>query len=116
MGYQEVEIGNQPEDGLGDGLRTAFGKVNSNTKELFELTVIIDGRRVARFISDPANDDIYTYREEDIIEGWYDTNKERWVKALVVATNAELTSSALNLPADFDDESKIFLLEDKLKV
>lgn len=39
MTKQVINIGTSPNDGTGDGLRTAFGKVNSNFTELYDAQI-----------------------------------------------------------------------------
>lgn len=49
------------------------------------------------------------HEQDDVIESWYDSNRDRWIRAVVL-------QGPLVLPGDFDDKDKIFLLIDKLKV
>lgn len=41
MPKQSINIGSAPNDGTGDSLRTAFGKVNDNFNELYSNNIIV---------------------------------------------------------------------------
>lgn len=49
-----------------------------------------------------------THEADDVIEGWYDSNKEKWIRCVVI-------TPPLTLPADFDT-NKVFIVNSKLNV
>ncbi|NYJ27531.1 hypothetical protein [Allomuricauda sp. ARW1Y1] len=50
------------------------------------------------------------HEENDIVEGWHDNvNRDRWSRGVIIGT-------PVTLPADFDDQAKIFLLNDKINI
>nr|WP_299385594.1 hypothetical protein [Allomuricauda sp.] len=110
MGYQEIDLGNQPNDGQGDSGRAGGAKINSMFRELYEHTFINSaGVRVSRFVKDTANTDLTAYRADDKCERWADMdNKVRWVEGIVL-------DPTFVFPDDIDDGAKFMITNEKLK-
>lgn len=112
-GYNPINLGNQPNDGLGDGGRTGGQKINAMFQELFYTSFRKDGRIVERFVNDPANPTATNYKANDIVRGWADpTTKTRWVEGAILDPAIDLSGDN---PVDLDDVSKFFLTNDVLK-
>lgn len=109
-GYQKINLGNEPNDGLGDSGRAGGAKINAMNQELFESTFVnSSGVRVTRFVLDPANTNLTGYRVDDKCERWEDTaTKVRWVEGIVIGL-------PFVFPDDIDDNSKFFITNEKLK-
>jgi hypothetical protein len=114
MGYQPINLGNQPNDGLGDGARTAGGKINAQFQELFFITFLKDNRwRVERNNFSAAVPDPTNYRVDDRVSGWANpSTKSRWVEGVVLDATINLSG---NDPADLDDSAKFFITNEKIK-
>ena len=110
-GYQKINLGNQPNDGLGDSGRAGGAKINTMFQEVFETTFVnTDGVRVSRFVLNPAEADLTSYRVDDKCERWEDVaTKERWVEGIVL-------DDTFVFPDDIDDAAKFFITNEKLKV
>lgn len=113
MALQELNLGNQPNDGLGDSGRAGGAKINTNFKEIYEHTFIKDNRCfVTRHVSDVGNTDLTSFRVDDKVAGWQDNtdaaSKIRWVEGLVL-------DASFVFPDDIDDNNKFFLTVDKIK-
>lgn len=109
-GYQKINLGNQPNDGLGDSGRAGGAKINAMNQELFETTFVNSaGVRVSRFVLNPANEDLTSYRVDDKCERWADmANKVRWVEGIVL-------DETFVFPDDIDDSSKFLITNEKLR-
>lgn len=113
-GYNPLNLGNQPNDGLGDGGRTGGAKINAMFQELYYTRFLKDGRIVERLVHDPANVTATNYKSNDIVRGWADpTAKTRWVEGVILDATIVLTGEN---PAHIDDETKFFLTNEVLKV
>lgn len=80
MNYLKIGLGNVPEDGLGDGLRTAGGKVNANFEELYLGGSWIDGYFTRKA---EGNISLSAHEVGDVIEGWTDANETKFIKAVI---------------------------------
>lgn len=105
MAYLEIDR-STPNDEQGDDARTWAGKTNENMKELFSRSFVRSQYIVTRWVYDPDNLRFTTWLDGDKIEGWAVTNS-RWVSAII------LDATAISLPADLDDPTKVLLLIDK---
>jgi hypothetical protein len=55
------------------------------------------------------NTDYLSFEIGDIIQGWEnDTTKQRWIEGIAL-------ENGINLPADIDDETKFFIINEKLR-
>jgi hypothetical protein len=110
-GYQKINLGNEPNDGQGDSGRAGGAKINAMNQELFESTFVnSDGVRVSRFVLDPGNTDLRSYRVDDKCERWENTStKERWVEGIVL-------DDSFVFPDDIDDTNKFLITNEKLRV
>lgn len=111
MSYNTIAIGNQPNDGLGDSGRTGGAKINAMFRELYEMSFTRgDGVRVERSVSDPANQDLESFRIDDICKRWVDpVARDRYVEGIVL-------DASFVFPDDVDDENKFFKTVEKLRV
>jgi hypothetical protein len=114
MSYQEINIGNQPNDGLGDGARTGAGKINEMFHNRFTTIFIKDNRwLVTRRLYNQADTDIISWRVDDKVEGWHDpATKSRWVEGIILDDTINLSGES---PADVDDSAKFFITNQKVK-
>lgn len=114
MSYNPINIGNQPNDGLGDGARTGAGKINLMFHNRFSTVFIKDQRwLITRRFYDQVNNDLTGWRVDDKIEGWADpATKSRWVEGIILDVTISLTGEN---PADIDDPSKLFITNQKIK-
>lgn len=114
MGFNPIDLGNVPNDGLGDGGRTGGGKINAMLDEVFYTHFVKDDqwtvtRRVVTggVLTGAAQVD---FKLDDKVEGWENTGtKERWVEGIVL-------DNTIVLPDDIDDTSKFFITNEKYKV
>ena len=109
MAYNPINLGNQPNDGLGDGGRTGGEKINGMFREIYE-TVFTNGRWIIkRWVLNVGNTNLTALRVDDHIAGWYDTGvKDRWIEGIIL-------DASVNLPAEIDDQSKFLKTVDKAK-
>lgn len=110
-GYNPIKLGNQPDDGLGDGGRTGGAKINAMFDEVFYTHFIkADQWIVSRYTFNAADENKTDFKENDKVQGWEDTTaKDRWVEGIVL-------DDSISLPADIDNTSKFLLTVDVLKV
>ena len=108
MALQLIDLGNQPNDGQGDGARTGGQKINANFTELFETHFSLQGRwTVTRYA--PQASHTVAVRVDDRVAGWADdTIKDRWIEGIVL-------DDTISLPADIDSTDKFFLITDRQK-
>lgn len=115
MSYNPINLGNQPNDGLGDGARTGGGKINAMFHNLFSTIFIKDNRwTVTRRAYNAGVANIISWRAEDHVAGWADpSTKKRWVEGII-------QNPAINLagdnPAHLDDKNYFFITNDKRKL
>jgi len=110
MAYNEINLGNQPNDGLGDGGRTGGEKINSMFREVYSHTFMKGNRWiVCRYKYDNATADLTGFRVDDRVSGWEnESTKNRWVEGIVLDAN-------ISLPADIDNTSKFFIITQRSK-
>ncbi len=110
-GYNAINLGNQPDDGLGDGGRTGGAKINAMFDELFYTHFTKSDRwLVSRYVYDPGATNKTAFKVNDKVQGWEDVaTKNRWVEGIVL-------DDTVSLPADIDDGEKFLLTVDVLKV
>jgi len=109
MSYQKIGLGNTPEDGLGDGLRTGGAKVNSNFEELYSRNFRIGDAMVSRLEIDSAVLSLDAYKVEDRTWGFVDVNKTHFVDGYILAL-------PFAFPTDIDDTTKFFKLTEKINI
>lgn len=64
---------------------------------------------MSRFVLNPANEDLTSYRVDDKCERWADmANKVRWVEGIVL-------DETFVFPDDIDDSSKFLITNEKLR-
>ena len=68
-GYNKIDLGNQPGDGLGDGGRTGGAKINAMFEEVFTRSFILSGWLVTRLTYDPNDLSFDAFKDDDKIEG-----------------------------------------------
>ena len=111
MAYEKINLGNQPNDGLGDGLRTGGGKINLMFQEIYyqRFVYIVGGitYRVERTGFDAADLSPLALKDDDRIYGFTSAQKTRYVDAII------LDATGINIPTDLDDPTKVLLLIDK---
>lgn len=114
MSYTPINIGNQPNDGLGDSGRAGGQKINAMFSERYEQQFIKDGRQVSRYVSDVGNTNLTAYRNDDMVKGWHDPGaKTRWIEGVILdATGFDGSAGS----ADFDDTDKFFITNEKTKI
>lgn len=112
-GYNPIGLGNQPDDGLGDGGRTGGAKLNAMLDELFYISFVKDDlwhvtrRAVTGGILTGAAQ--VNWKVDDHVKGWVDPGtKERWVEGVVL-------DDTIVLPDDVDDDAKFFITNQKIK-
>lgn len=112
--YQEIGLGNQPNDGLGDGARTGGGKINAMFHAVFSTTFIKDNRwRVTRTTYDSGDQILINFKDDDVVEGWADpSTKSRWIKGVILDDTIDLDGDD---PADLEDKDKFLKLNEVLK-
>lgn len=110
MSYQAIGLGNQPNDQLGDSGRTGGAKINAMFRELYEMSFTNgNGVRVERTVSDPSNQDLESFRVDDICKRWVDpVAKDRYVEGIVL-------DESFVFPDDVDDDTKFFKINEKLR-
>ncbi|MCP5050299.1 MAG: hypothetical protein GY940_24240 [bacterium] len=106
MGYNALNLGNQPNDNQGDGGRTGGEKINSMFREVYEHTFATGRWFITRYKQDVANEDVVSFRVDDKVSGWADdTTKVRWVEGII-------KTIPINLPADIDT-NKFFIISQR---
>lgn len=109
MGYNEIFLGTQANDGSGDDARTGGGKINSNFKELYSTLFVWNNLFISRRTFDPQNLKFEEFVAEDKVEGWEDvTTKNRRVEGIVLQL-------PFVWPDDIDNEAKFFITNDRRK-
>lgn len=95
MAKQDIDLGSAPNDGTGDTLRDAGGKINHNFTELYGITN--SGREAITLqISDPNGDALATgdgkayYRVPALLDGWE-------LVAVAAAVSAASSSGAVSV-------------------
>ena len=108
---QEIDFGSGPDTPSGDSLYQGGLKINANFKEVYEITFINAASvRVSRFISDPANQDLTTYRNDDKCEAWTDGTKTVWVEGII------LDATGFVFADDWNDTNKFFITNKKTRI
>lgn len=112
-GYNPIGIGNQPNDGLGDGGRTGGAKINGMFQEIFYQGFVFDASgikyNVKRSSFDAADLNPAVLKEDDRIFGYTNAQKTRYVDGII-------KDPSLSIPGDFNDKTKFFKLIDKQQV
>jgi hypothetical protein len=108
MAYREINR-STPNDDLGDDARIWAGKTNENFKEVFSRAFMLSGFLVARLTYDPAVLGFTAFKIDDVVKGWENVStKERWIEGIAM-------QNGISLPADIDDETKFFIINEKLR-
>lgn len=106
MAYEKIGLGNQPNDGLGDGGRTGGAKINSMFRQVYEHTFANGRWFIQRYKFNVATEDVVSFRVDDKVSGWADdTTKIRWVEGII-------KQLPINLPADIDT-AKFFIISQR---
>lgn len=110
MAYNKIDLGNQPNDGLGDGLRTGGTKINLMFQEIYYQRFVhtVGGitYRVERTSFDAADVSPLALKVDDRIYGFTNAQKSRYVDGIIL-------DASLSIPGDFNDKAKFFKLVDK---
>lgn len=111
MAAEFIDLGNAPNDGLGDGARTGGGKINNNFRNRFFTRYVLDDRwHVHRTVYSPADATPYLLKVDDLVEGWENNiTKTTWIKGVVL-------DATITLPADIRNPAKFFLMLDLERV
>jgi hypothetical protein len=74
----------------------------------FNYSVVINSGR--SWQTDKGTNTNYSiFETDDIIRGWEnDITKERWIEGIVL-------QNAINMPADINDQTKFFIINEKLR-
>jgi hypothetical protein len=102
MPLQEINIGTGPNTGNGDSARTWAQKSNANFQYLEGLIAAGGKIRIADLFVAKAtgNTNLTDFEDGDMFEGWVD---DRYVTGKII------DASALTMPADIDDDTKVKL-------
>ena len=110
MAYNRIDLGNQPNDGLGDGLRTGGAKINTMFQELYYQRFVRTMGGMAYIVErtsfDAADQAPTLLKVNDRISGFTNAQRTRYVDGIVL-------DATLSVPGDFNDKTKFFKLIDK---